>query len=164
MHRRGWALTVVAIACVAVMALAACAPKTPTAVEPVKQQIDQQTQQKQASVDEILSSAQATVTALASAVGGLEARVNGLQVNSDLQGIQRQLTDALAQSGAKKKDALDQLSQAFTALIEKVDTAAAKLPAGGTVNTELTDFAMKLKGVQASLAEAAASYGRSSTP
>lgn len=156
-------LVVLAIVAVASVALTACAPQTPTAVEPAKDQVDQQTSQDQATVDDALNSAQAKVSELAAAAGGLEARVNGLQVNSDLQEIQRKLTAAIGDAGDKKKQAIDELSGSFNDLIARVEAAAAKLPEGGPVRAELDDFVVQLKDAQASLATAAASYDASST-
>ena len=96
-------VVVLAVVIVASLALTACAPQTPTAVEPAKEQVDQQTSQDQATVDEALNSAQAKVSDLAAAAGGLEARISGLQVNSDLQELQRKLTAAIGDAGDKKK-------------------------------------------------------------
>lgn len=163
MRGTGRRFAVLAIAVLAAIALSACAPTTPTAVDAAKEQVDQKTEQKQASVDATLNSAQDKLGELAKSVGGLEARVNGLQVNSDLQEVQRKLTNAIGESGAKKKDALDALSTSFNDLIAKVEAAAAQLPEGGAVQTELTDFATQLRAVQTSLAEAAASYDSSAT-
>ena len=87
-----------------------------------------------------------------------------MQLSSDLQEIQRKLTNAIGEVGDKKTQALDELSTRFAALIERVDTAAAKLPAGGPVRTELEDFSAKLKDVQAEVAQAAASTDTSTTP
>lgn len=156
-------LAILTVALVAAVALAGCAKQQST-VDAAKQKVEQQTKQAQASVDEALNSAQAKVKDLSSAVGGLEARVNGLQLNSDLQEIQRKLTNAIGETGAKKKAALEELSTSLNNLIAKVDTAAAKLPAGGPVRTKLEDFSKKLKDIQASLAAAAASVETSSTP
>jgi chromosome segregation ATPase len=137
------------------LAVAGCTQAPPKAVEPAKQAVDQQTEQTQASVDATLNAIQDKVTELAKTAGGLETRVNGLQVNSDLQGIQRQLTDAIGQTGDKKKAALDQLSTSFDNVIAKLDEAAAKLPAGGQAQAELTSFSQQLKDIQAELAAAA---------
>lgn len=156
-------VAIVAMAALASTVLVGC-DQAPTAVDAAKEQIQQQTEQKQATVDEALNSAQATVTALASAVGGLESRVNGLQVNSDLQEIQRKLTNAIGQAGDKKKAAIEELSQKFDELISRIDTAAGKLPVGGAVQTELTELSSKLKDVQTNLNAAAASIEVSSSP
>jgi chromosome segregation ATPase len=164
MRRALRSVAALAFVLVAAVAVGACAPQTPTAVEPAKQALDQQTQQEQASVDATLNAVQDKVTELAKTVGDLEARINGLQVNSDLQEIQRQLTAAIGEAGDKKKAALDQLSASFNNLISKVDAAAAQLPAGGPVQTELAGFSQKLKDIQADLATAAASAEASSTP
>ena len=114
-------------------------------------------------MDEALNSAQAKVSDLAAAAGGLEARISGLQVNSDLQELQRKLTAAIGDAGDKKKQAIDELSSSFNDLIARVEAAAAKLPEGGPVRTELDDFVAQLKDVQANLATAAASLEASST-
>ena len=162
MRRRPQLLAVLALTLLAATALTACSQNS-TTTQPAKEQIQQQTQQKQQAVDDALNSAQAKVKELAAAVGGLEARISGLQVSSDLQEIQRKLTAAIGEAGDKKVAAIDQLSSSFDNLIAKVDTAAAKLPSGGPVRTELEGFSAKLKDVQKSLADAAASYETSST-
>jgi hypothetical protein len=90
--------------------------------------------------------------------------VNGLQLNGDLQELQRKLTAAIGEAGDKKKAALDELSNSFNDLISKVDNAAAKLPSGGPVRSKLEDFSAKLKDAQASVTQAAASMEASSTP
>lgn len=143
--------------------LVGCAEETPTAVEPATEEIEQQVEEKQATVDETINSAQAAVGDLAAAVGGLEARIDGLQISSDLQEIQRKLNSAISEVGDKKVAALNELSTAFSNVIAKVDEAAAELPEGGPVRTELESFSQKLKDTQASLATAAASYEASST-
>jgi hypothetical protein len=163
MHRPRRLSVVIVGAAISLAALAGCAQQ-PTAVQPAKQQVDQQTQQTQASVDATLNAIQDKVTQVAKTAGDLEARVNGLQVNSDIQGIQRQLTDAIGAAGDKKKAAIDKVSASFDSLIAKVDAAAAKLPPGGPVQTQLTTFSQQLKDVQTSLATAAASVSASPTP
>jgi hypothetical protein len=146
-------------------ALVGCAPESePSAVVPATEAVEEQTSQQQASVDEALNSAQAAVNELVSVGDGLESRIKGLQIKSDLQEIQRKLTDAIGEAGDKKVAALDELSTAFDSLIYRLDMAAGKLPEGGTVRTELEGFSQQLKDTQASLAAAAASYEASSTP
>ncbi len=162
MRRRGWLLAALTLTVLVAVALTGCA-KAQTAVDTAKEKVKTQTEQKQAAVDQALNSAQDTVGQLAAAVGGLEARISGLQINSDLQEIQRKLTAAIQDVGDKKVAALNELSTAFNNVIGKVETAAGKLPAGGVLQTELNDFAAKLKSTQASLAAAAASYEASST-
>lgn len=159
---RGWLPLLVAVI-LAAMLLTGCNEQTPTAVEPATEEIEKTADEKQADVDVALNSAQDKVSELAAAVGGLESRVDGLQLNSDIQEIQRKLTSAIEESGDKKAALLEELSDAFNNLIYRVDTAAAKLPVGGPVQTELTDFSTQLKDIQTSLADAAASYEASST-
>lgn len=145
-------------------AVVGCAPEQePSAVVPAKEAVEEDAAQKEATVDEVLNSAQAAVNDYIEAGDGLETRVNGLQIKSDLQEIQRKLTSAINEAGDKKTAALQELSTAFESLIYRVDTAASKLPAGGEVQTELTAFSAKLKDTQASLAAAAASYEASGT-
>ena len=167
MRRTGWLIAILAIAVLAALGLGGCSSGSETtepADEQIQEQIDQTTEQQQQSVDEILNSAQEKVDELVSAVGGLEARVSGLQINSDLQEVQRKLNDAVDEAGDKKKAAIEELSDLFNNLIYRVDLAAGKLPEGGPVRTELEDFSQQLKDVQADLADAAASYEASSTP
>jgi chromosome segregation ATPase len=156
-------LGIVIVTGLVTIALTGCSQKSADS-QPVQEQVQQQTEQKHASVDEALNSTQAKVKELASAAGDLEARVNGLQVNSDLQELQRKLTSAIGEAGDKKKAALDELSSAFSSLIERVDAAAGKFPQGGLVQAKLADFSAKLKDAQASVSAAAASYEASSTP
>jgi chromosome segregation ATPase len=156
-------LAILVVTGLSAIALTGCAQKSADN-KPVQEQVQQQTEQKQASVDEALNSAQAKVKEIASAAGDLEARVNGLQVSSDLQEIQRKLTNAIGEAGDKKKAALEEVSTFFNDLIARVDTAAGKLPQGGPVQTKLTDFSAKLKDAQTSVSAAAASYEASSTP
>jgi outer membrane murein-binding lipoprotein Lpp len=163
MRKTGWLLALLAVVVLSVMLLSGCSEQTPTAVEPATEEIEQTADEKQAEVDAALNDAQDKVSELAAAVGGLEARIDGLQLNSDLQEIQRKLTAAIEESGDKRAATLEEISDVFNTLIYRVDTAAAKLPAGGTVQTELTDFSTKLKDIQTSLADAAASYEASST-
>lgn len=162
MHGRGWLLPILMLTLVIALALTGCA-KAQTALDTAKDKVNTQTEEKQAAVDAALNSAQDTVRTLAAAVGGLEARVSGLQINSDLQEIQRKLSAAIQDVGDKKVAALNELSDAFGNLIGKIQTAAGKLPAGGVLQTELNDFATKLMSTQANLAAAAASYEASST-
>jgi chromosome segregation ATPase len=157
-------LLVVALAVMVGGALGGCTQQQKAAVDTAKQNVDQTTSANQASVDATLNAVQDKVKQLASAAGGLEGLVNGLQVNSDLQEIQRKLTAAIGEAGDKKKAAIDELSTAFNNLIAKVDGAAAKLPQGGPVQTKLTDFSAKLRSAQTSLTAAAASVNASSTP
>ena len=131
--------------------------KQPSAASSTKNQVQQQTQQTQASVDATLNAVQDKVTQLAATVGGLDARVKGLQLNSSIQDVQRKLTDAIGQVGDAKQTAIDGVSTALNNLIQKVDTAAAKLPQGGPVQTALSDFSTKLKDAQASVASVATS-------
>lgn len=161
------ALRLVVVAALSVAfasALGGCTQQQQDAADTAKQKVEQTTTEKQASVDAKLNAVQDKVKQLSSAAGDLEARVNGLQLNSDLQEIQRKLTAAIGEAGDKKKTAIDELSNAFNDLISRVDTAAGKLPAGGPVRTKLEDFSAKLKDAQASLTEAAASFEASSTP
>jgi len=149
----------------AATAMVGCAPdQEPAAVVPATEAVEEQTEQDQAAVDEALNSAQAAVNEYVSLGDGLETRVNGLQINSDLQEIQRKLTDAIGEAGDKKVAALEEVSTAFDSLIYRVDLAASQLPEGGPVRTELEDFSQKLKDTRTSLAEAAASYEASGTP
>ncbi len=152
------------VAALSAVLLTGCSPDQQNAVDAAKQKVDEQTTQSQATVDEKLNAAQATVKELSSAAGDLEARINGLQLNAELQELQRKLTDAIGEAGDKKKAALDELSNSFNDLVSRVDTAAGKLPAGGPVRTKLEDFSAKLKDAQASVAQAAASMEASTTP
>ena len=161
---RVWRLFMLfAVCALAATALLGCASEQPTAVEPASQEIEEQSQQDQAVVDDALNSAQAAVAEFVSVGDGLETRVTGLQLRSDLQEIQRKLTNAIEQTGDAKIGALEELSSAFTDLIDRVETAAGKAPAGGEIQTELNAFAQQLKDVQASLAQAAAEYDPAST-
>ena len=165
MNKTARLFALVVIGALVATALVGCAPEgEPSAVVPATEAVEQQTEQRQATVDEALNAAQAAVNELVTIGDGLETRINGLQVNADLQEIQRKLTDAIGEAGDKKVAALEELSAAFDSLISRVDSAAAKLPEGGPVRTELEGFSQKLKDTQASLAEAAASYEASSTP
>ncbi len=137
------------------MAVAGCAPQTPTAVDPVTEEIEAQTDQQQSTVDDALNSAQATVNELITIGDGLETRIDGLQVKSGLQEIQRKLTRALEQTGDAKVAAVEEISSALNDLISRIETAASKAPAGGELQTELNGYAQQLKDVQASLTEAA---------
>ena len=157
-------LSVAALSVALAAALGGCTEQQKNAADTAKQKVEQTTTEKQASVDATLNAVQDKVTQLASAAGDLEARVNGLQLNSDLQEIQRQLTNAIGEAGDKKKTAIDEISNAFNDLISRVDTAAGKLPEGGPVRTKLEEFSAKLKEAQASVTEAAASMEASSTP
>ncbi len=157
-------LLVVTFAVVLSGALGGCTQQQESTVDAAQQQIDQTTSQKQASLDATINAVQDKVKQLSSAAGDLEARVNGLQLNSDLQEIQRKLTAAVGEAGDKKKAALDEIANAFNDLISRVDTAAGKLPEGGPVRTKLEEFSAKLKNAQTSLTEAAASMEASSTP
>ena len=140
----------------ATAALAGCS-KQPSAANSAKNQVQQQTQQTQASVDATLNAVQDKVNQLAATVGGLDARVKGLQLNSSIQDVQRKLTDAIGKAGATKQAAIDQAATALNNVIQKVDAAAAKLPQGGPVQTALADFSAKLKDARASLAAVATS-------
>ena len=165
MNKTARLFALVVIGALVATALVGCAPEgEPSAFVPATEADEEQTEQQQATVDEALNAAQAAVNELVTIGDGLETRINGLQVNSDLQEIQRKLTDAIGEAGDKKVAALEELSTAFDSLIYRVDNAAAKLPEGGPVRTELESFSQKLKDTQASLAEAAASYEASSTP
>lgn len=156
--------TILLIAALAIGMLVGCsAPSEPTAVEPVQEGIEEQADTQQAAVDEALNAAQATVNELVSLGDGLETRVTGLQVKSDLQELQRKITNAIEQTGDAKIAALEELSDAFNNLIYRVEMAAGKAPAGGALQTELNDFAAKLKSAQADLAAAAASAEASGT-
>ncbi len=157
-------LAVLIVIALAAVLLTGCSQDQQNAVDAAKQKVDQKTTQTQATVDEKLNAAQAKVKNLSSAVGGLEARVNGLQLSADLQELERKLTAAIGEAGDKKKAALDEVSNRFNDLISKVDTAAGKLPAGGPVRTKLEEFSAKLKDAQASVTQAAASMEASSTP
>jgi hypothetical protein len=163
MHKTVLALASVTTAALVVAALAGCT-QTSTETPPAQQQIEQNTQQKQQTVDETLNSAKTKVDELVAAVDSLEARINGLGAKSDLTEIQRKLTNAIGEAGDKKVAALNELSAAFATLITKIDTAAAKLPAGGAVRTELEAFSQKLKDAQTAVSDAAASAAASSTP
>jgi len=157
-------LALVIITALAAMTLVGCSqPTEPTAIDQTQDQVEEQTDQNQATVDEALNSAQAAVSEYVSMGDGLETRVNGLKVKSDLQEIQRKLTNAIEQTGDQKVAALEELSEAFNNLIYRVEMAAGKAPAGGELQTELNDFATKLKGTQATLADAASSYEASGT-
>ena len=85
-------------------------------------------------------------------------------VYGDVDAAQKDFDGLVGLVKDKKVAALEELSTAFDSLIYRVDNAAAKLPEGGAVRTELESFSQKLKDTQASLAEAAASYEASSTP
>lgn len=105
-------------------------------------------------VDERLASAQEKIDNLADAIGELEAKVDGLVVGTRVEEIRADLEAARAEAGAKKVAALEDLSVRLSEVIADVETAAAKLPEGGTVRTELDDFVAKLKGVKADIDEA----------
>jgi len=162
MRRATRSLLLVGLALLAAFSMTACAQE-PTAVEPAQDAVEEQADQTQESVDSVLNTAQDTVSELITVGAGLETRIDGLQINSDLQEIQRKLTSAIEGAGDKKVAALEEVSDAYNTLIYRVDTAAAKLPEGGAVRTELEDFSAKLKDAQVALADAAASYEASST-
>jgi len=156
-------LLLVALTALVAVSLMACAQE-PTAVEPAQDAVEEQTDAQEQSVDDALNAAQDAVNDLVTLGDGLETRVTGLKVNSDLQEIQRKLTAAIDETGDKKVAALEAVSDAFNNLIFRVDTAAAKLPEGGAVRTELEDFSTRLKDAQTSVADAAAAAEASSTP
>ena len=144
--------------------LGGCTQQQKSAVDAAKQQVDQTTSQKQASVDATLNAVQDKVKQLSSAAGDLEARVNGLQLNCDLQEIQRKLTAAIGEAGDKKKAAIDEISNAFNDLIARVDTAAGKLPAGRTRAHQARGVLGEAEGRADEPDRAAASMEASSTP
>lgn len=155
------ALMLVALASLVLVALIGCASgeePQPSAGEQVEEQVEESTDAKQAAVDEAINSAQSAVSQLITVGDGLETRVDGLQVKSDLQELQRKLTAAQEQTGDAKVAAIDGLSETFDNLIYRVEMAAGKAPAGGELQTELNDLAARLKAAQADLADAAASY------
>lgn len=147
-----------------ITATVGCSEKQPTVVEPIQEEIEQESEATQQSVDDALNAAQATVNELVTAGDGIETRVDGLQIKSDLQELQRKLTSAIDEAADKKVAALDELTGAFADLIAKVDTAAAKLPVGGPVRTELEDFSRTLKETQSSLAAASAEASGTPSP
>lgn len=163
MRKTMWLLAVLATAAAIAIVTTGCTQQSAT-VDKAKEQVEQKAAGQEAAVDAKLNSAQDKVKELASGVGGLEARISGLQISSDLQEVQRKLNNAIGEAADKKKAAIDELSTRLNGLIERVDSAAGKLPAGGPVRTELEDFSAKLKDVQTDLADAAASLEASATP
>ena len=164
--RRPWRLfLILALSLLISSALTACAQESTTesASDQAQEQVKSKTEQAQESVDKVLNSAQDTVDKLVKVAGGLEARVDGLQIKSDLQQIQRKLNDAIDERGDKKTAAIEKLSDSFTDLIYRVETAAERAPSGGVVESELNDLAQKLRDVQKKLADVAASSEASST-
>lgn len=167
MRMSGRSVFVLLIAALTLAALTACGQQSDTdksAGEQVQQKVEEQSDQSQQAVDDALNAAQDKVGELAAAAGGLEARIDGLQVNSDLQEIQRKLGNAIDGAADKKVAAIQELSDSFSNLIYRVDLAAGKLPEGGPVRTELEDFSKQLTSIQSDLAAAAASSEASSTP
>ena len=103
MNKTARLFALVVIGALVATALVGCAPEgEPSAVVPATEAVEEQTEQQQATVDEALNAAQAAVNELVTIGDGLETRINGLQVNAELQEIQRKLTDAIGEAGDKK--------------------------------------------------------------
>ena len=117
MHVSRRLVAALVVAALSAVLLTGCSQDQQSAVDAAKQKVDEQTTQSQATVDEKLNAAQAKVKELSSAAGDLEARINGLQLNGDLQELQRKLTAAIGEAGDKKKAALDELSNSFNDLV-----------------------------------------------
>jgi cob(I)alamin adenosyltransferase len=107
-------------------------------------------------IDEVIEDAATRVGSLAATVGVVESRVDGLEVQADLEQLESDLNDAAEAVGDKKIEAVERLSAKFDEVTDRIDTAAGKLPEGGPVRTELEEFSQKLTDVGAELAAAAA--------
>lgn len=138
------------------MAASGCAQSQPKAADEVQEQIEDTTDDQQASVDATLTAVRQKVSDFIDAGDGLETRVDGLQIKSELREIERKLTSALEQSGDAKVAAIEEISDGFENLIVRVETAAGKAPAGGELQAELTDLAARMRQAQTELGEAAA--------
>lgn len=135
-----------------------CTAPEPKAADEVQEQIEGGTDEAQTSVDASLTAVRQKVTEFIEAGDGLETRVDGFQIKSDLREIERKLTSALEQSGDAKVATVEEISDGFENLIVRVETAAGKAPAGGELQAELTDLAARMRQAQTELGEAVAGY------
>lgn len=151
--RKATGMLAVLMLVASVMMLTACGSAESDVAEPDSGETGGQTGQ-QRTLEEVLEDSAVRVGDLAATVGVLESRIDGLQVQASLEQLESDLNDAAEQVGERKVEAVERLSSRFDEIIGRVETAAARLPEGGPVRTELEEFSQKLKDVQADLAEA----------
>lgn len=149
-----------ALAMLALVAMLAsgCAESQPKAADQVQEEIEETTDAKQASVDATLTAVRQRVSDFIGVGDGLESRIDGLKIKSELREIEDKLTSALEESGDKKVAAIEEISDAFENLIVRVETAADRAPADGKLQAELNDLATRMREAQAELGDAAAEY------
>lgn len=135
---------------------AGCAAPTGPVANVTNQQTKQKTQAQEATLNAAIDKAQSVVTSVAAKVGTLQAKNKGQQVNAKLEQLQKQLTQALHETGSAKTNAVNNASKSFTEAIASIESAAKSQPAGSARQVALNDLAAKLKTAQSELAAAVA--------
>ena len=137
MRKTGLLAAVLALTGLLAFASAGCSQSTTTGAT-TKPAVDkQQAQQRAASANEALKNAQVKVNGLAVGLACLDAKTSGLQINTKVNDISTKLDTAIKETADKKQAAIAEVTSALGGLIAEVDAAAAKLPTGGPVRTEL---------------------------